>query len=396
MKNASSHVPEKQLPLGSDDVVDVLCEALPIMNSLLGDSDRLLSVTTTISSQLIAPAIRSKVFPRNVPLKLLLLLQNISRVPNSAKLWKKEVQDAINDHRFFQTDSAIADPGWLPLLRQVTNNDKTLMNEILSRLAPPTSAGLMFGVGASAARLDADKKTQLNLRRVATIVVAGEEDAFADMTENFRTKLEELFMTTRVSSPSSVTRADVFMLVRALVLRTTSARLAPIWPSVGDDLRHMFGSIMKADDSGLHNGFSLLQAAKLLDLLLVLQPDEFQLHEWVFVTDTIDAIYPPDGWNSRALIDEVAQNMKQPSHSMVLNTPGAHETPFSIRLPWLCNDATRNATQDEILDKLLRPFFGQLSIHAFESIYRLGDVDRKACVDDLMADLFNEETMASS
>ena len=40
------------------------------------------------------------------------------------------------------------------------------MPEIISRMAPPSSAGIMFGVGANAARLDADRKTQLNLRRM--------------------------------------------------------------------------------------------------------------------------------------------------------------------------------------------------------------------------------------
>jgi hypothetical protein len=44
---------------------------------------------------------------------------------------------------------------------------------------------------------------------------------------------------------------------------------------------------------------------------------------------------------------------------------------------------------------LLRPFFGQLSILAFESTYSLGVVDREACVDDLIADLFNDETIAA-
>ena len=69
--------------------------------------------------------------------------------------------------------------GWLPVLGQLGNADKGLLTELSSRLTTPAAAGLMFGVGASAARLDADKKTQLTLRRLAIVVLAAEEDTIS-------------------------------------------------------------------------------------------------------------------------------------------------------------------------------------------------------------------------
>ena len=68
----------------------------------------------------------------------------------------------------------------------------------------------------------------------------------------------------------------------------------------------------------------LLSACKLLDLLLVLQTEEFQMcvitlnysfsiltcsfsHQWIFVTDTVDAIYRPDAWSPEALLDQLAE-----------------------------------------------------------------------------------------
>jgi hypothetical protein len=50
--------------------------------------------------------------------------------------------------------------------------------------------------------------------------------------------------------------------------------------------------------------------------------------------------------------------------------------------------------KEEIVAKVLRPFFDQLSIHAFESTYSLGVPDKEACVDDLLADLFHDDTIA--
>jgi hypothetical protein len=362
------------------------------MNHMLGESDRLLGIVTSISAQIIGPLIRSRLFPRNVSRPLLKLIQIISKISNASKPWRKDVYDFLNDPRFFQNSSDIVREGWLPVLAQLYNVDKGLLAELSSRLTIPAAAGLMFGVGASTARLDADRKTQLNLRRLAIIVMAAEDETIN--VETIRVKIEETLTATRVSSPSSLTRAEVFMVVRALALKSTSTQLASLWPAVSAELRDVFSSVIE-DPPGVFNGFSLLQAAKLLDLLLVVQPDEFQLHEWLFVTDTLDAIYPPNGWRSSALIDEVAQTANQTETPMTAHPGHLSEPAKELRRPWLCSDATRGVDQDDVLDKLLRPFFGQLSIHAFESTYSLGMVDREACVDDLIADLCNDDTIAS-
>lgn len=184
------------------------------------------------------------------------------------------------------------------------------------------------------------------------------------------------------------------MLIRALALKSTSTQLASLWPTVSAELLNVFSSLIE-DHSEAYNGFSLLQAAKLLDLLLVVQPDEFQLHEWLFVTDTLDAIYPPENWRSSALIDEVAQGTNQPEAPMTAHPGHLSEPSRELKRPWLCSDATRGVHQSDVLGKLLRPFFGQLSIHAFESTYSLNVVDREACLDDLVADLFFDDTIAS-
>ena len=106
---------------------------------------------------------------------VLQLIQIVSKISNASKPWKKDIYDTLNDPRFFQSPSTVVREGWLPVLGQLSNADKGLLTELSSRLTTPAAAGLMFGVGASAARLDADKKTQLNLRRLAIVVLAAEE-----------------------------------------------------------------------------------------------------------------------------------------------------------------------------------------------------------------------------
>lgn len=52
--------------------------------------------------------------------------------------------------------------------------------------------------------------------------------------------------------------------------------------------------------------------------------------------------------------------------------------------------------KDELVGKVLRPFFGQLSIFAFESTYSMGAPDWEACRKGLLADLFDERSIVKA
>jgi hypothetical protein len=66
-----------------------------------------------------------------------------------------------------------------------------------------------------------------------------------------------------------------------------------------------------------------------------------------------------------------------------------------FKRPWLISDQIRETAKDEIVERVLRPFFDRLSIYVFESTYGMESVDFGVCRDDLLADLFNESTMAN-
>jgi dTDP-4-dehydrorhamnose reductase len=54
-----------------------------------------------------------------------------------------------------------------------------------------------------------------------------------------------------------------------------------------------------------------------------------------------------------------------------------------------CDDVNLER-KDELVGKVLRPFFSQLSIFAFERTYGMGVTDWQACKRDLLKDLFDE------
>ncbi|KAJ9157302.1 Protein dopey [Pleurostoma richardsiae] len=389
----------------ADDVVGILSSIVPNLPKILVEPDRVLNAATAISTNVIGPALRSKSFPDTVSKTTLVLLQELSRLPNNQKTWKKDVTDAFNDTRFFGSDVSLVQSEWLPLLKQWTLSDKERMPEILSRITPPTTAGIVFGVGATSARLEADRKTQLNLRRTATLILASADDTFVTDIPTILDKLVELLGATSTSSPSSTTRAELFMVVRALVLKTTPIHLAPLWPVVNAELHSAISSVASPDHSAAfdtYNNASVLQACKLLDLLICVAPDDFQLHEWLFVTDTIDAVYRSAIYQPVALADELSEvlgsvmgvSAVQTEPAVAIATSSSHKRP--LLGPGGISDEVSLERREELVAKVLRPFFSQLSIFAFESTYAMGPVDWESCIQGLLKDLFDERSIVKA
>ena len=363
----------------SGNGVSIICVVLPSMSSLMGEADKFSGVVTGIHTHIIGPILSSRSFPGNVTSDLLELLYLISKPSSTAKLWRKEVVDAINHTRFFESPQHLVEPGWMPIVRQLATMDRALMTDFLSRLTAPTSAGLMFGVGATAARTEADRQTKANLRRIAFLLLTMDVDTFTTHTGQILSKIDELCGATPASSPSSGTRGDVYLLLRALCLACTQDTLAGLWPIIDAELRALFDDMTLGSDSKLST-YSHLQGAKLLDVLLLLRPDEFQLHEWLFVTDTIDAVYPSVNQKFVAAAD-----LLRPASSDHLEL---HSTTLhGSRKPWLGTDLSRDSKQHS---SLMNSFFSQLSIRAFEDVYSLEPPDIEACRKDLLSDLFCE------
>lgn len=381
--------------VGPDDMLSILATSMSAFITTLGDSDRVSTAVNGISTSVIAPLFRSRLFPNNVNRNVLVLLQQMVRLPAAAKLWKKDVADAFNDARFFGTHVDLVKDGWMDILRQWVLVDKDRLPELMARLPPPSTAGIMFGVGASAARLEADRKAQLNLRRIALLILSANDDYFVGGLPGLLQKLEDLLAATSSSSPSSATRAEIFMVLRVIALKTSATTLAQFWPLISTELQEAISSVPQGQQSELYNPYSLLQACKLLDTLLVLAPDDFQLLEWLFVNDTIDAVYPPDRYEPVALADEVSQSLGVRNAASPPIPGEINEVTHGMKRPWLISDWIRETAKDEIVDRVLRPFFDRLSIHAFESTYSMGSPDLEVCRDDLLADLFNESTMAN-
>ncbi|KAF2815048.1 cellular morphogenesis regulator dopa [Mytilinidion resinicola] len=390
----------------SVDVVTILTSVIPDLPLILVESDRVANAATSISTNIIGPTFRAKAFPENVSKPILDLLYQLTRVAQSNKTWKKDIADAFNDARFFATPLPLITSSWLPILAQWTLTDKDRLLELLSRLSAPTTAGIMFGVGAASARQEADRKTQLTLRRISLLLLAGPPDTFTPSLPAVSEKIVELLAATPASSPSSTTRTELFMLLRALVLQTDPVHLAPLWPLLNAELAAALSSLLPdAANKDTYNNAALLQACKLLDALVVLLPDDFQCNEWVFVADTIDAVYRPADWHPSALADEIAEVLaaaetptSRAAHHHPPAFPAVNRGTTAKRTPWLDpliaavqgseeGADVRAMARSELVSRVLRPFLGQLGLVAFEATYGMGEADVEGVRVGLLADL---------
>lgn len=336
------------------------------------------------------------------------LLYRVSRAATGSKPIKKDITDAFNDSRFFSFSETVMETHWLQILQQWSLTDKERMPELVARIPMPATAGIMFGVGAASARLEADRKTQLNLRRVALLILSSVEDNFVPILPDLQEHLINLLTATPASSPSSATRAEIFMLLRALVLKISHVPLAPLWPMINAELTAAISAVVPEDEGhDKYNNFSILMACKLLDTLVAHDPEDFQLHEWLYVADTIDAVYRPADAVPTALSDAVAESLADTSSYAPLSDSrdGGTAVKPTAGMPMLDailasveadlkgnghGEGDVNVTslpKEEFAARVLRPFFGGLSLWAFEERYAMLGSRKEKWVSGLLADI---------
>lgn len=378
-------------------LLPVLIRVTAKIDLILESPERITTAINNITASLISSIFRARSFPKNTGIDVLTLLANMTRKAPGVRPWKKEVADAFNDPKLLSSNPEILTQGWFPVLHQWSLHDKDRgMSELLTRLTPPSSAGIMFGVGASAARLEADRRTQLNLRRISILLLASPEDTYVAHLRTLEEKLAELFEASVSSSPSATIKAELFILCRALAVSVSAVHIAPLWPIINEQMQKALRSMLveseesseKKDEFG---NLALLQCCKLLDVLIGLGLDEFLLHEWLYVTDTVDAVYAPDGWRSGALADMVGHEVGDDGEIVVQSTSGK----LGMLLSELAvdKDDIKALPREEFVRAVLRPFLSQLSIGAYEGVYGMERVDLEGVRKEVLGDLLELGTV---
>ncbi|KAF9447031.1 hypothetical protein P691DRAFT_803039 [Macrolepiota fuliginosa MF-IS2] len=358
----------------------VASSSLPNLRKFLVDNDKVASVCTNIVYYIVTPAMRGRTRPMEVDNVILSILQEMTRMPNALKAWKAPVIDLFNDNRLFNSLPDEAEL-WKPVIKAFFDSDKTAFPELLSKVATAPSANIFTN------REYEMLVRSLNVRRLSFVVFTGEKNHFLTQLPTIQEKLVDILR--NVTAP--VVQSEVFLCVRILLCRLSKHNLTSFWPVLLTELYRTFEQVMtNLPPDGSEDLQLVLAACKCLDLLVTLQTEEFQIYQWIFITDTVDAIYRPDNWSPEAMMDQLADvTGNLPIGDARKSTPVPNETTTYDDQRTLRRPLLNGIKQIESIRDLI-PFFSNVSISSYESMYASGgNIDWEAVEKGIMDDLFD-------
>ncbi|ETW86774.1 hypothetical protein HETIRDRAFT_30556 [Heterobasidion irregulare TC 32-1] len=362
----------------------VASTALPSLRRFLMDNDKITAACVNIVYYIITPSMKGKPRPLDVDDIILQMILEMSRIPAALKAWRSVVSDILSDNRFFNSPLE-AGRGFRSITKALIDTDKTAFSELLGKVTTAPSTNIFTN------REYENLLRSLNLRRLSYALYCGEKNQFLTSLPTVQEKLVDVLR----NVPAPIVQAEVYLCVRVLLCRLSAHNLVSFWPVILTEMYRLLDQLMTIlPTDGSEDLPLVLSACKFLDLLLVLQTEDFQVYQWIFITDTVDAVYRPDDWLPEAMFDQLAEiGSRLPiTEGVVPSSRGPPSSPLfatsideerSMRRPML-NDLRQI---DSIRD--LVPFFSSVSIASYESVYMSGgNIDWEEVERGLVGDMF--------
>lgn len=367
-----------------DQVVQYIGDtALPRLRKFLMENDRVLAVCTNILYYIVSPALKTKSRPLDFDPTISTILREMTRISVAVKAWRGIISDIVNDSRFF-VSSIETGTDFRSIIEAWVDADKGIFADFLGKVTSAPSTNIFTN------RETENQLRSMNLRRTSYILLCGEKNQFLTSLPTIQEKLVE----TLKNSSAPAVQAEVYLCVRVLLCRLTPHNLDSFWPVISSEMYRLLEQTMTEVPLDGSEALSLiLSVCKFIDLLLVLQTEEFQMHQWAFITDTIDAVYRPDEIVPEAMLDQLAEiagglpppqeNAQNPSPVALdlLFTPASN--PRMLRRPMLNQFRQIDSIRDLI------PFFSSVSVASYESVYSSGgNIDWDEVERGILSDMF--------
>lgn len=232
-------------------------DLLPHLRALLVDNERVAVACSSISAGVLVPAFRN----HRVDASILDILTEMTRISSSLRSWRPHIADAFTDSRFFSTCT----PRWRPLVHALMD-EKERFPDLLSRI---TVASANIFVNREQEML----ARALNLRRLAYVILAADQNNYLVHLPSIQERLVDVLRT----DVSPRVHAEVYLCLRVLMCRISAQHLTNFWPVILAELIKVFEGAMDDPPEGGEELGLILSACKFLDLLLVIQSDDFQM-----------------------------------------------------------------------------------------------------------------------
>ena len=342
---------------------------LPALEPLAVDTDKSVALCTSLVYYVLTPGFRARQRTMDIDPLVLELLAAVCRVPGTIKTWRTLVVDTFTDAKFFSLPPA-AGRQWSPMVATLYVAERDRLVDVVGRIATTPTNNLF-----TSRETDLLART-VSIRRLAYTIYAGERNTFLAQLPLIQEKVVDVL---RSNAPELV-QAEIYLCMRVLLCRFASQHLAGFWPIILTELLRLFGKakteLPKDHSDAIHLLFS---TAKLADYLLTLQTEDFQIHQWLLITDTPDAVDPPAEWIPESLLDCIGRVAIE--HLDHTPPDPWSEPPPALRRPML--GIARADTM-----QALEPFFVYVSRAAYANETVCTGVDWDAINQDLLQDLF--------
>lgn len=360
--------------LEKDELMNTVTFIIEHMDNIVQDSDKLLTAINSIIATLVSPLLKVK-GEKDIPELVLRLLDLIGKF-HPTKTWKSLVSDIFNDNSFFGSGMNLK--MWKSIISTWISDDKEKISELIGRVTPTVlSTATNIFIWNEGSEVEGKVFT---LRRISYLLLIQPENYFLSILEDLFGRLD---YSLNISSPSAY-RSEICTLLRAITLKFSELHLLPYWVTISHQLASVFDILVDKNSQELGSLAAedltlILKGCKLLDQLLLLKYDEFNLTEWLFVSSQPDVV---DASASKGSIVSIIDGISTETDLLLTK-----------------DDAVKVKHPDGLLQPLLygvgaipsiaslRTFFASLSFITYERTYGLFELDMPSLENDIYEDL---------
>lgn len=189
------------------------------------------------------------------------------------------------DFKFFQMDTEYWSL-WSQIFDSMMTIDKDKMDDILSlflfnldRISLAPSASLF------ASREQEILNKSYHIRRLSICLLFSPMDFYLQKLPTIQSKLFEV-----LKGNDDLLHIEVYLCFRIILVRISPPNLSHFWPVIVFDLTSIINNCITSETTGIDSLSLLFNKLKLLDLLLVLGLEDFQYHQWLFISETTELL----------------------------------------------------------------------------------------------------------
>ncbi|KAI9289079.1 Dopey, N-terminal-domain-containing protein [Umbelopsis sp. AD052] len=252
---------------------------IPKLKHLIVDQDRINSLLNNLVYYVIGPVLKTKPSLSKVVV-FIDQIYEMAKLPFTYRTWRKEIWEMFLDSRFFYMSAATCQK-WRTIIQAIMTAEKERFVEVANRISTSPSTALFSN------REQESLARALNLRRLTFIIFSGTNDQFISQLPIIQEKLVELLKLDH----NELIHVEIYLCLRVIITRFSQRHLTNFWPVILTEMMRLFNSFLGNDMTAKPEEAQIaLAGCKFLDLLCTLETESFQIYQWIFIVDDIDAL----------------------------------------------------------------------------------------------------------